>query len=61
MKPELLAIRLVKSILNNDYLDLETLGNEDVRDIRKAWELARTLLNNEEIKAFKQVLTTQID
>jgi hypothetical protein len=57
----LLAIRLVRFTLDNNSSPLENLGIEEMKDIKKAWQLTKKLLGEEEIDSFKGVLRHYAD
>ena len=61
MESGLLAIRLLKASLTNDFTSLADFGNEDLQVIRKAWRLANVLLNEVEVKQFKRVLESTLN
>jgi hypothetical protein len=59
MEKGILAIRLIKFALSADP-EL-SLGDEERMEIRRAWSLAKQLLDVEEINSFKNVLRHYAD
>lgn len=57
----LLAIRLIKFALNTNSSSLEMLGSEDLKDIKKAWQLSKKILNSGEMDSFKNTLRHYAD
>ncbi len=61
MEQGILAIRLIKLTLDSNSAPLEMFGNEDMKDIKKAWQLSKKLLDGTEMDSFKNVLRHYAD
>jgi len=61
MENGLLAIRLLKLTTSTTSGLLEPLGSEDLKDIKKAWQLTKKLLNAVEVDSFRSVLQNYAD